>query len=543
MTNARGTDMNARNHEFFGDKDQSNAISNAAEPLALDGPTPAGPIAPASRHALQLGVIGAGAAGASAIASLVQHSKRSGEPLDIYLVDECESSAVGTGIAWAKSSPPELLVNMQIDKVTRRRFHDSEIARYIAELGTSEHFPPRALVGQFLHAFYAQALVSATDAPVRIHHVRGRAIDAEPLSDGRVRVAVGPADYVFDAVVLATGNTPSTAFSHLSGVRGYVRNPWDLAWVQSVPEYEHVLIAGTSVSGVDATVSLIESGHKGKVTLFSRNGRVPGARPLQQDVQLITLREGTAERFVTSRGRSLSIDDLKTMIRLELIAQQIDPKELDEIIALSLRPAREWLRWTLERWETPSALFGLMKALDDVIPELWNCCSKETQKQLAPLLGSFASVQWPMAPTNARRILGYLNRGQLKVRGGCGDPAWNGRRFIVPFLKGPSAKGKILINATGIGGSLDDLQCDLIRSLRRRGVLVPHAVWGACTDFHTGRLLDSFGSPTAPIWATASALTRGTRLLTNELSEACRSADRSASAAFHHGVSARLGRK
>ena len=494
---------------------------------------------------LRICVVGAAATGGETLRQLVTRALATpGIAVEIIVFDDCPDTDLGVGPAWRElpgGLHEKLLVNMWLPTIAIRRGHDGEIARHIQAKAAVDPgpFPPRAMAGCFLRERFIETLRIASGSNATVRRVRARASSLLMQADGKPAVDAGGVVYPCEAVVLALGNVPSTSYRHFDGLSGYVANPWAFErWLATVERSASVLVAGTSVTAVDSVIALIENGHQGPVVMFSQGGGLPGARPLHTPAELRLVREDTVDAIAASYfgGGFNGEDDLATLIGLEFSAQGIPLRRLIEVFEQSRRTNVDWLSYTLSRSEEKSLVFGVQKALDDVIPAIWNACRPEAKRTLAGKLGNFARVQWPMAPQNARRILAYMKSGQLIVRGGMGQPFSDGEHFTVPFNDGTTACGDVFINATGIGGHLDNFDCPLVRAMRRRGLLVPHPLWGALADFDTGRLLNSFGQPVGPIWSVASALTRGIRLLTNELSAATRSAVRAADSAFDYAL-------
>lgn len=184
-------------------------------------------------------------------------------------------------------------------------------------------------------------------------------------------------------------------------------------------------------------------------------------------------------------------------------------------------PSSEWLAYTIERHNRPSELFGIQKALDSVIPEIWHHCDLATKQAIARQLGDLPRIQWPMASYSAEMLVRHLRGGQLEVRACVEELRWAGQNFVVEVKHGHLLHGDWFINATGIGWgparrfyvSVHAPNADARLGGATSGV-------GRVLGFLTGRLLNRRGGPAGPIWSGASALTRGTRLLTSELGEA-----------------------
>jgi uncharacterized NAD(P)/FAD-binding protein YdhS len=172
------------------------------------------------------------------------------------------------------------------------------------------------------------------------------------------------------------------------------------------------------------------------------------------------------------------------------------------------------------------------KALDDAIAVLWNKMSAQARQFVLRHLATFAALQWSAAPPTAHRVMAMLHTGQATLAQAADARRLPGGGFAVLCRDGREVEVDYLVDASGFAGKLEDFRDPLIQAMHKRGLLTPDEIGlGARVHFDDGRLLGVDGLPTAPIWAGASALTRGTFLLSNELGEATHSAARSARAA------------
>lgn len=148
-------------------------------------------------------------------------------------------------------------------------------------------------------------------------------------------VCANGAPYRCDAVVLATGNMPSTGYGYLNGCPGFVGNPWDLTWIDQMHLDDRVVIAGTSVTAVDVVNALVErpGGHEGPILRSPPIRLASGCSSAPQaDAVLRVLREWRVKDLARANpSDTFSIDCLHQLVVAEFVAQDVglgEPREL-----------------------------------------------------------------------------------------------------------------------------------------------------------------------------------------------------------------------
>ena len=140
-----------------------------------------------------------------------------------------------------------------------------------------ERFVPRRVFGDYLQAlflWYSHALDDGKEVVIKRHEVE--AVDVVPSAGRATVIAAGGLAFEADKVVLATGNQRPTDLPGcaLDDPR-YFRDPWG-DWAQRLGDRrQDVIILGTSLTMVDAFLTLAALGWEGKVTAVSRNGLLP----------------------------------------------------------------------------------------------------------------------------------------------------------------------------------------------------------------------------------------------------------------------------
>ena len=142
-------------------------------------------------------------------------------------------------------------------------------------------FAPRWLYGDYIRAELAEALNEAASG-VELEHVLAR-VDDIVQEPGRVRIKVDTdREFVADHVLLAPGvfkAQPGFAVAQRLHDDGrYLPDPWDPDALDQLKSVDDILLVGSSLTMIDAVVSLEARGYRGNYHVVSRRGLVPVGR-------------------------------------------------------------------------------------------------------------------------------------------------------------------------------------------------------------------------------------------------------------------------
>ncbi len=211
----------------------------------------------------RIAIIGGGFSGAMVLAHIANEATA---PLKIDWYDASGLWARGTAYGRAEESH---LLNVRADRMGAYAENPAGFWEWVQNLPDAavyraEDFLPRKLYGEYVHSVLQKALA---EMPQR-HFIRRFEEEVKSLEDlGQL-----------DAVVLATGNLPPRQFAVEGVTDAYIANSWEKPLPRDlsnlVPE-SCIGIIGTGLTGVDAVLSVIARGFKGKILMFSRHGWLP----------------------------------------------------------------------------------------------------------------------------------------------------------------------------------------------------------------------------------------------------------------------------
>jgi len=231
-----------------------------------------------------IAIVGGGAGGALVAAQLL---KQSVQPLRVLIYET--SPFLGRGLAYGTDDVAHLL-NVPAGKISAiaeepRHFLQwlnapSNCASLFGKDSFGEtDFVPRAFYGRYLTSVLEDAERESRLLGAHLVHRREKVVDF--ISHGSTGTIVTSSADTEDVqhVVLALGNLPPRnplARTHeFFQSKKYVPFVWTQGALEAVPLDEDLLVVGSGLTAVDVIATLLRRGHRGKITITSRNGRLP----------------------------------------------------------------------------------------------------------------------------------------------------------------------------------------------------------------------------------------------------------------------------
>jgi len=381
-------------------------------------------------------IVGGGFSGTMTALQLARRGVRS------VIIDG--SGRAGRGVAYSTTDAAHVL-NVPAAKMSAWPDQPDHFNRW-SGLAAGE-FAERRAFGRYLSEQLADCEVEVLGA---------MAIAAEQTADGwRVNLEDGQ-QVTAEGLVLAQGNQPPAPLPVAESLPQslYIANPWD----ESAPAAIHraaergsdVLIIGTGLTMVDTVLSLVNAGHRGRITALSRRGLVPRAHAQQasppapvelDDVPLGSVRK--LARWLRRRsaevGFRAAVDALRP--HSHAIWQSLDETEQRRFI----RHARPW--WDIHRHRIAPAVAEQLKALT----------AEGKLQVLAGRLVSLADVDGEVRAVISRRGDGELER-RFCLAVNCTGPLGEIGQTRDALLAGLLERGEVRPDRFGIGLEVDD--CD-----------------------------------------------------------------------------------
>jgi uncharacterized NAD(P)/FAD-binding protein YdhS len=367
------------------------------------------------------------------------------------LVRQCSNASVviveprerlGIGVAYATDCPWHVL-NVPAANMSARAEDPDDFLRWLRERGErfdGTSFVPRGTYGAYLASIAAGA---AEASGSRWHHVRAAVCDAA-IEDGRVAVALSSGERLqADAIVLALGNgEPCGSTGALDRCRDsslFFDSAWRAGALTACDPSAEILLIGSGLTAIDATLGLRHGGHRGTVHMVSRRGLMP-----------------RAHRAPSVRARASS-----------------RPAVLHESFRATRAAAREWSRTCGDWRPAVDSMRGSTNAL-------WQALSTAEQRRfLSHVLPYWNIHRHRMAPEVAERISAWIATGDVRPFAGRIEAMTQvGDRLSVavrPRGGGPMRALRVAraIDCRGSEYDINRSASPLVRRLIERGLMQP----------------------------------------------------------------------
>jgi uncharacterized NAD(P)/FAD-binding protein YdhS len=237
-------------------------------------------------------IIGGGASCISFIDALLKKNlQEKYNELSLTILEK--SSEIGPGNAYTRDLSSNIL-NTKAGYITIFKDHPGDFYNLLEcnEYKWKADFPdlkitrdtyvPRPLFGMYMKDAFAYVCSSCQHRGIKVKVMHDEAIDIKKLEKDKVNVITkNGLSITANKVVLACGTQQRSNMlpPYSSSI---ISTPYPIQHLsQKVNTDESVAIIGARLSAIDATIGLIESGHTGSVTIYSRSGHFPRVRGIQ----------------------------------------------------------------------------------------------------------------------------------------------------------------------------------------------------------------------------------------------------------------------
>lgn len=450
-------------------------------------------------------IIGGGACGSAAFIELVLQICSLGlqEKLSLTLIERREK--FGYGMAFGTPEKSHLLntqadlmgiyVNEPKDFSDWLKAKDQNPEAIKGEGYTEAAYTRRILYGEYVSEQLERFRQLAKEHKVQVKFVQEEAVDIHRQKDEKLHIELGSGNMVkSDFVLLAPGTPKPNKFGELRQYEGYVDFPWPVSRIKKTVEKEdEVGILGSSLSAIDTVMTLVNNGHRGKISLISHSGILPRVQPTES--KTFKRKHLTLENIHKLQREKLHPPRVKELFRLyikdveEAEGQQLNWKKLDR----SLGPVRELLEYDITAAEKGGdSLLNSTYSLRYDAGEIWSWMSIKQKKLFKKWLGShWAANRHAMPLHNAKKILELLEKEQLRVISQNREVKFSDDkdRFRIETNSGDIYYFDKIINATGTASSLKGMDNKLIEKLLEKEYLIPYPAGGAKINPHTMQVI------------------------------------------------------
>lgn len=446
---------------------------------------------------LSIGVVGGGA---SAVCLLDTLAQADSEPGSITVYEP--SPHLWRGRAYQVDTPT-LKVNATPDDMSVRAGDLGHFERWLESrdlvTGTrtgvdpwsGARFVSRSLYGEYLEQSAYAALGALRRRGWRVHLLSEGVDSAVRTGDQVVLHSGAGRTQTFDYAVLCVGGDSPKDVYGLTGAPGFVPDPYPIVdRLTGFGPDEHVAVIGSGLTAVDIILSLTAQGHRGRISLLSRSGALPGVR--QRPIEF-ELRHFTPERMAALGRRQvqLSTAELAEVMRAEFEDAGADLTAVTaEIAGLGTEDPAQRLRRQFE--QVDSAELGLrilQRAVPETGPDVWPLLDPAEQAEvLRTHYRTVMSLCCPMPPDSAATLLNLLDQGQLELCSGVLGIEADGHEFLVETAERKFTVDRVVNAVNASEGKIPVGALPLVTSLTQAGAASRHPNGGLHVERATSRL-------------------------------------------------------
>ncbi|MCF0059131.1 FAD/NAD(P)-binding protein [Dyadobacter sp. CY356] len=449
-------------------------------------------------------IIGGGACGISLFIELFLQLRIAGihQDVSIHIIEE--NQQVGKGLAFGTRQPGHILNTqaqlMGIHHAEPEHFsdwlkeHNKRVAPEVVDnQGQGEAFTTRRLYGDYLQEQFDYYFELAQKEGMQLNLVKASAVGVTQLNNSyKVQLSDGN-EISSDYLVLALGTPVSNLYGELLEHKNYFDSPWPSSKIlENVPREEPVAILGSSLSAIDALMTLADNGHKGKITFYSLDGLLPKVqveKPEAYERQYLTI--SNLHKIQRTKLRSPMVSEVFRLFIKE--AEHFTGEKIDWKNAARLdKTPHERLKEDIAISQAGGdALINIPYALRYDSSPMWNMLDEAARLKFKKWLGNYWAVNRHCMPmVNALRIEKLFNSGQLHVVSELDDVAYDqeDKTFVLSY-QDKSDKVEYLINATGPASAVKDMKSELVQHLAKTGLIEPEKTGGVKINTETMQLI------------------------------------------------------
>lgn len=356
---------------------------------------------------MDIGIIGAGAAGVGLLDALAQ---KNGRPKKGNIVVFEGAPSLWRGRAYQPdldavrvNAPPVLMSARYQDPQHYHRWVADRDEYLDPLLGVP--IVPRAVYGDYLEATATAAVDQLRERGWRVEVVRDWATGITPLR------AAGGETYPADQVVLSVGGGRPIDHYGLAGSPGFVQDPYPLrSTLAGVEPSSHVAVIGSGLTAVDIVAGLAATGHTGPITLLSRRGVLPEVQQRPVKLEFRHLRRETLPSTFLGMVALLEAELAEYGQKLAPLADEVLARE-DPV---------ERLRRQLDEVDGPHLGRRMLTAAIHLLGSAaWQrLLAGDREFLFAEHFRTINSLASPMVPMNAQLLLRGIDTGQVRLAGG-----------------------------------------------------------------------------------------------------------------------------
>ncbi|MCF2517500.1 FAD/NAD(P)-binding protein [Dyadobacter sp. CY351] len=475
-------------------------------------------------------IIGGGACGISAFIELFLQLRiaKSHREVSITIIEE--NKEVGKGLAFGTKQPGHIL-NTQADLMgihftEPQHFsdwlieHDARIGSEVVDnQGENRAFTTRRLYGDYLKEQFEHYFALARNEGMDVQVIHA---SAKSVARGEPRFTIhlsGNTQHSCDFLVLSPGTPVADNYPDLNDKENYFGSPWPSEPIlEKIPKDADVAILGSSLSAVDALMTLTDNDYKGKITCYSPDGLMPRVQPADQaamiDCKFLTLKN--LHEIQRKELRNPTVKEIFRLFKKE--AETYAGGKIDwKATARTDKPAEKLLAEDIEIAKNGGdALSNIPYSLRYESSEMWKWLDESEKLKFKKWFGAYWAVNRHCMPlVNAERVNKLFISNQLQVVPGLKEVVFDDSKnsFVLIHGDGNESVETFVINATGPASAVKVMKSELMQNLAKDGLIEPEDAGGIKINTETMQVIT--GKSAYPNFYAVGHITNGLLLDVN----------------------------
>ncbi|WP_114751882.1 FAD/NAD(P)-binding protein [Pleomorphovibrio marinus] len=454
-------------------------------------------------------IIGAGACGVAAFAELFLSLVTKGLKDKVKITWMEKDGKWGHGLAFGTDQPGHLL-NTQADLMG---LYVNEPSHYVDWLdnkggksldrvkgkgGLEDSYSSRQLYGRYLFEHSKSLILEAKAAGLTVELLHQKADGLQREGDNYQLLSENGDVISSDIVILALGTPKPNNFKHLLTHSNYIPFPWPSGPIlEKMNQAEHIGILGSSLSAIDAVMTLVDNKYEGKISLYSPDGLVPRVQPVKnKEVARNHLTMDAIYRIRRENRRGPLVKEIFRLFRKDVEEHTGEPLDWKELDREGKDVASLLQKDIALAEEGGDPLMNVAYSLRYDSTPIWSLLSIEEKLKFMKWLGPDWGINRHGMPLpNAKKLQKLFKGNKLRVVPFFEDVAFSGKlgEFQMKIKDKPTESVQLLINATGSPGKLDEMESTLLRNMLNKGYLSPYRAGGVCVNEQILQLLSPKG--------------------------------------------------
>lgn len=478
-----------------------------------------------SQKKIKIAIVGIGATGSIVFITLVKKllDQNKKNKIEIYLIDK--EKTFGPGLAYSTKENYHIL-NMRAETMSLFVNQPDHFLKWairnkkISNFNKNMYFP-RSLFGEYIKYYLHSYLQKAKKKGIPVKEIYENVIDCKE-NINCVIVTLEKRKIAMDYVILAIGNMPSSNYQELLSAKGYFNNPWEFSRKFIKEKKCDIGILGSSLTAIDTVLTIKNIHCVNKIYLISRHSLFPKVQGELVSYKAQFLTKENLAALTINFTKKISFIKIVTLFKKELEFALKKPLSWNKIIHRASNSINV-LKADIKNAQKNNVFwYSVLDSVSYLMPFIWNSIHiKERVYFIQKYLSIWYTYRHSIPLLNAKKMYLLMKKKKVVMLYGFKSVEYDAKRniFSVIHCKNNEVRNvalKYLINSTGTGFDINQIQSTLLQNMVKTGEITQHPCGGVDVDFHTSQTIKKTRIKSKKLFF-IGPLTRGVHFYTNAI--------------------------